>query len=328
MVSIRAETSSAGFTLLEAMVALVIVALGMMAVNTQLNRYAAASVFAEEKTLASWIATNKITELSVAGTWPELGDSDEEVDFAGRLWQCRVEVDETPVENLRRVDVSIALADDPERVVHKVSGLVEPPAPRGFLPLRWIGPAPDDGRGRPRRDDDDRPRPRRKRRTPRRRKRSAASGRKPVAAARGRTMSPRAAARMRVDPRIHADRAARRDGDRRGDRHHGAWRIERGHQSADDRARARRALAAHSARDADGCARFGAVAPARDARGARRGIAAELARGTRCAVRVGVQPRRLGESGIVPARLCSACGLRLGGRQARAASIGRSWIER
>lgn len=157
MASIRAEASSAGFTLLEAMVALVIVSLGMMAVNTQLNRYAAASVYAEEKTLASWIATNKITELSVAGTWPELGDSDEEVDFAGRLWQCRVEIDETPVENLRRVDVSIALADDPERVVHKVSGLVEPPAPSGFLPLRWIGPAPggrERGGTRGERDDE------------------------------------------------------------------------------------------------------------------------------------------------------------------------------
>ena len=37
-----------GFTLLEAMVALIIVALGMMAVNTQLNRYAAAAVYVDD----------------------------------------------------------------------------------------------------------------------------------------------------------------------------------------------------------------------------------------------------------------------------------------
>jgi general secretion pathway protein I len=162
MVSTRADTSIAGFTLLEAMVALVIVSLGMMAVNTQLNRYAAASVYAEEKTLASWIATNKITELSVASGWPELGDSDEEIEFAGRMWQCRVEVSETPVENLRRVDVEIALADAPERVVHRVSGILEPPAPSGFLPLRWLGPPRDGGGrgrgGRPREDEGDRER--------------------------------------------------------------------------------------------------------------------------------------------------------------------------
>jgi hypothetical protein len=43
--------------------------------------------------------------------------------------------------NLRRVDVSVALADDPERVLDKVSGLVEPPAPAGIMPPRWSLPA-------------------------------------------------------------------------------------------------------------------------------------------------------------------------------------------
>ncbi|HLF13236.1 MAG TPA: type II secretion system protein GspI, partial [Gammaproteobacteria bacterium] len=80
-------------------------------------------------------------EISVGSTWPALGDREEELDFAGRRWQCRIEIAQTPVENLRRVDVSVALADDPERVLHKVSGLVEPPAPGGFVPLRWLGPA-------------------------------------------------------------------------------------------------------------------------------------------------------------------------------------------
>ena len=138
MITTRAEHNVRGFTLLEAMVALIIVALGMMAVNTQLNRYAAAAFYVEQKTLASWIASNKITELSVGAVWPELGDSDEEIEFAGQLWQSRIEVSETPVENLRRVDVEVVLAEDPERVLHKVSGLVEPPTPLGFVPVRWF----------------------------------------------------------------------------------------------------------------------------------------------------------------------------------------------
>jgi general secretion pathway protein I len=137
-----------GFTLIEVMVALVIVAFGMMAVHTMLNSYAAASVYTEQKTLASWIATNKLTELSIGPTWPPLGDSDEEVEFAGRQWRCEIEVAETPVPNLRRVDVSVRLADDPERVVHTVSALIEPPAPPGFLPPQWSAP-PGGGSGGP-----------------------------------------------------------------------------------------------------------------------------------------------------------------------------------
>jgi general secretion pathway protein I len=130
-----------GFTLLEAMVALVIVALGMMAVNGQLNRYVVAAALVETKTLASWVATNEITALSVGPEWPGVGDREEDVEFAGRQWRSQIVVSETDVQNLHRVDVSVALADDPERVLHKVSGLIEPPAPAGFLPLEWSAPA-------------------------------------------------------------------------------------------------------------------------------------------------------------------------------------------
>jgi general secretion pathway protein I len=136
-----------GFTLIEVMVALVIVAFGMMAVHTMLNSYAAASVYVEQKTLASWIATNKLTELSVGPTWPPLGDSDEDLEFAGRQWRCEIQVSETQVASLRRVDVSVLLADDPERVVHKVSALIEPPAPAGFLPPQWAPPPTGVGGG-------------------------------------------------------------------------------------------------------------------------------------------------------------------------------------
>ena len=131
---------SSGFTLLEAMVALIIVALGMMAVDSQLNRYVVAATFVEQKTLASWIATNKLTELSVANVWPALGKDEEDLDFAGQKWRCLIEVSETPVENLRRVDVSVVHPDDPDRVLQKVSAIVEPPAPAGFAPLQWSVP--------------------------------------------------------------------------------------------------------------------------------------------------------------------------------------------
>jgi general secretion pathway protein I len=129
-----------GFTLLEAMVALVIVALGMMAVNGQLNRYVVAASFVEEKTLASWIGTNQITALSVGTTWPAVGTHDEDVDFARRKWRCHIVVTETDVMNLHRVDVSVSLKDNPERVLDKVSGLVEPPVPAGIPPPRWSVP--------------------------------------------------------------------------------------------------------------------------------------------------------------------------------------------
>ena len=122
------------------MVALVIVAFGMMAVSTQINRYVVAATYVEQKTLASWIATNKLTELAVGPTWPTVGDYDEDVEFAGRQWRCEIVVAETDVTNLHRVDVSVRLLSDPEILIHRVSGLIEPPAPPGFLSPQWSIP--------------------------------------------------------------------------------------------------------------------------------------------------------------------------------------------
>ena len=139
MATKRRRRRSAGFTLIEAVVALVIVALGMMALYMQLNQYAITATYMEEKTLASWIATNRLTEFSIDPSWPDVGTEEDEVEFAGRLWHYTVDISETQVTNLRRVDISVARADQPERIIHKVSTLLEPPPPAGFIPPRWIG---------------------------------------------------------------------------------------------------------------------------------------------------------------------------------------------
>jgi len=140
------RSRSAGFTLIEVLVALAVIALGLTAVIKALNDYTDATSYTRQKTLASWIATNKLTEISVAPAWPSIGDYDEDVEFARQQWRCAIEVSETPVTNLRRVDVSVSLVTKPDVVIHKVSALIEPPAPQGFLPPQWSAP-PSGGEG-------------------------------------------------------------------------------------------------------------------------------------------------------------------------------------
>jgi general secretion pathway protein I len=129
--------SDRGFTLIETMVALVIVALGMTAVYMQLSQYASNAVYLRDKTLASWLGSNVVTELSIQQQWPAIGDEMQEREFADRTWNLTIEISETEVDNLRRADVSVALADRPERIIHTISGLIEPPVPAGFPPVSW-----------------------------------------------------------------------------------------------------------------------------------------------------------------------------------------------
>lgn len=128
---------SAGFTLIESVVALLIVALGMTAVFVQLNQSASMSFYLRDKTLASWIGSNVVTELSLQSQWPALGDTEEEIEYAGRRWIYTVVVAETDVDNLRRVDVEVALEERPERIIHTVTALIEPPFSQNFPPVNW-----------------------------------------------------------------------------------------------------------------------------------------------------------------------------------------------
>lgn len=138
-----------GFTLIETVVALVIVALGMTAVYMQLSQFASNAIYLRDKTIASWIASNTLTELSIAPEWPETGDTEDDIEFADREWHLTIEISTTEIENLRRADVSVAPADDPERIIHRVTALIEPPTNQ-LPPLRWLsagGGGPGGGPG-------------------------------------------------------------------------------------------------------------------------------------------------------------------------------------
>ncbi len=134
----RRPAHERGFTLLEVLVALFVVALGMGAVFMQLNQYAIGATYVRDKTLASWIASNRLTEMSIDRSWPELGERSDTVEFADREWRLEIQTSETDVENLRRVDISVAFEDNPDEALHQVSALIEPPPPNGFPPVVWL----------------------------------------------------------------------------------------------------------------------------------------------------------------------------------------------
>jgi general secretion pathway protein I len=100
-----------GFTLLEVLVALAIVALGMAAVLETLSSSADTVVYLRDKTLANWVALNQIALLRISGQVPPPGKSDGDTDFAGRKWLWHEEVNTTQVPGMVRIDVSARPAD-------------------------------------------------------------------------------------------------------------------------------------------------------------------------------------------------------------------------
>lgn len=113
-----------GFTLLEVLVAVAIVALGLSGVLATVNGMVGSSAYLRDKTLANWVAQNHITELRLEPTWPELGKSTDEEEMAGQRWHIATVVLATPVEELRRIDVSVAYAETRDEPLVTVAAFV------------------------------------------------------------------------------------------------------------------------------------------------------------------------------------------------------------
>lgn len=125
-----ARNSEHGFTLVEVMVALTIVAFSLTAIAATMNQMIDAANSMRERSYASWIAQNKIAELRLAGVAPEVSSTSGEVDFANTEWAWRAVVSETGIEAFYRVDVSVSLAGS-EYNIRTVTGFIGDPIPPG-----------------------------------------------------------------------------------------------------------------------------------------------------------------------------------------------------
>ncbi len=116
-----------GFTLLEVMVALAVIAIGLGAVITEASRNLSNAALLQDKTLAHWIATNKVVEMQVANAWPNTGEDKGDVEMAGRDWYWTVKVEAVAYDRLRRLGVEVRSDIDSDRPLASVVAYIGAP---------------------------------------------------------------------------------------------------------------------------------------------------------------------------------------------------------
>ena len=109
--TIKRAQHQQGFTLLEVLVALAILAIVMGALIRVTDSYAFNAGYLQEKTLAQWIAENKAIEYQLRKEFPAIGNKEGTTEMAKVEWQWRVKVSTTEDRRLRRLDISVAHAD-------------------------------------------------------------------------------------------------------------------------------------------------------------------------------------------------------------------------
>lgn len=94
-----------GFTLLEVLIALAIVALSAGALLGAVTSSASNVIYLKQKTLAEWVALNRLTEIRIAVDMPSTGKRKGSSTMGGMRWEWEEEVIELPIEGSFRVDV-------------------------------------------------------------------------------------------------------------------------------------------------------------------------------------------------------------------------------
>ena len=98
-----------GFTLIELMVALVVLAIGMTAALHSTSQAGHAGTFLKQKTIAHWVASNQAAELSINREWLRPGVTTGTETMARQTWQWERKVQTTGIPEMRLVTIRVTL---------------------------------------------------------------------------------------------------------------------------------------------------------------------------------------------------------------------------
>jgi len=105
----------AGFTLIEVMAALAVVAIALPALMTSLNLHQDNTGYLRDKALAQMVASNKLEELRIVSHARQSllrGRDSGQASVAGREWYWSLESQPTAVQGFSRIEIAVAASEE------------------------------------------------------------------------------------------------------------------------------------------------------------------------------------------------------------------------
>lgn len=120
----RALRRTSGFTLVEILVALAIIAVALTAGLRALAQATDSAAALKQRTLALWVAQDRIALATLESPWPAPGRREGTASEAGIVFAFTETISTTPNPAFRKIEVVVAQPDTPAYALARLTGFV------------------------------------------------------------------------------------------------------------------------------------------------------------------------------------------------------------
>jgi len=108
------QSNAKGFTLLEVLIAMVIFGYAAVGLVSGITKYQMAQLTASQRTVAHWVAMNRLAETRLEKDWPNVGVTRGTAEMANKTWYWLQTVSKTTEKDLRKVEIEIRFEETDE----------------------------------------------------------------------------------------------------------------------------------------------------------------------------------------------------------------------
>lgn len=111
-----------GFTLVEVLVALAVLAIALAAVLRAMGQAIDATTTLRERHVALWVAQNRLAQHQMSRAFPAADTKDGETEIGGQKWFWREQVSTTPEPRIRRIEITVSHTADSQNTQARLVG--------------------------------------------------------------------------------------------------------------------------------------------------------------------------------------------------------------